>query len=159
MKILALQLKRIGDLVLTTPALRALRHSLPGAHIGLGVAEGNVSLLPAIAWIDTAIVFGRGRGFAPWQQVIAGGWDVCLDFTGTDRSALATALSRAGRRGNVSPVLCVAATGTPAFCGWNSSTGGALTGRRALLPPRSRLWRAVFSALERPARDSADLAC
>ena len=98
MKILALQLKRIGDLVLTTPALRALRHSLPGAHIGLGVAEGNVSLLPAIAWIDTAIVFGRGRGFAPWQQVIAGGWDVCLDFTGTDRSALATALSRAGRR-------------------------------------------------------------
>ena len=39
--------------------------------------------------------FGRGRGFAPWQQVLTGGWDVCLDFTGNDRSALATVLSRA----------------------------------------------------------------
>ena len=87
MKILALQLKRIGDLVLTTAALRTLRAGFPEAHIGLGVAEGNVSLLPAIAGIDSAIVFGRGRGFAPWQQVIAGGWDVVLDFTGTDRSA------------------------------------------------------------------------
>ena len=98
MKILALQLKRIGDLVLTTPALRSLRLCVPDAHIALGVAEGNASLLPAIEGFDTAIVFGSGRGFAPWQQVIAGGWDVCLDFTGTDRSALATALSRAGRR-------------------------------------------------------------
>ena len=52
-------------------ALRTLRAGFPEAHLGLGVADGNVSLLPAIAGIDSAIVFGRGRGFAPWQQVIA----------------------------------------------------------------------------------------
>ncbi len=98
MRILALQLKRIGDLVLTTPALRALRTAWPEAHLGLGVSEGCASLLAAIEPIDSAIVFGRGRGWAPWQQVLTGGWDVCLDFTGTDRSALATLLSRAPER-------------------------------------------------------------
>ena len=98
MRILALQLKRIGDLVLTTPALRALRTAWPEAHIALGVSAGCADLLGAIAPIDTGVVFGRGRGFAPWQQALTGPWDLCLDFTGTDRSALATALSRADER-------------------------------------------------------------
>ncbi len=88
MRILALQLKRIGDLVLITAALRSLRTAWPKAHIGLGVSEGCASLLGAIDLIDSAIVFGPGRGWAPWQQALTGGWDVCLDFTGTDRSAL-----------------------------------------------------------------------
>lgn len=98
MRILALQLKRIGDLILTTPALAALRAAWPQAHLALAVSEGCAALLPAIAHIDTAIVFGRGRGFAPWQQAIAGPWDFCYDFTGSDRSALAAALSRAKTR-------------------------------------------------------------
>lgn len=98
MRILALQLKRIGDLVLTTPALRALRTIVPEARVSLGVSDATCSLLPAIEGIEGAIVFGRGRGFAPWQQVLTGRWDVCLDFTGSDRSALAAALSRAARR-------------------------------------------------------------
>jgi ADP-heptose:LPS heptosyltransferase len=98
MRILALQLKRIGDLILTTPTLAALRAVWPEAHIALAVSEGCAALLPAIPHIDTTIVFGRGRGFAPWQQAITGPWDLCLDFTGNDRSALATALSRAKQR-------------------------------------------------------------
>jgi ADP-heptose:LPS heptosyltransferase len=98
MRILALQLKRIGDLVLTTPALRALRNSWPDAHLALGVSAGCAPLLGAIAPITSGIVFGRGRGFAPWQQALTGDWDLCLDFTGNDRSALATGLSRAKTR-------------------------------------------------------------
>jgi len=98
MRILALQLKRIGDLVLTTPALRALRVAWPEAHITLGVMEGTAALLAAIPSIQSGIVFGSGRGWTPWQQVLTGGWDFCFDFTGNDRSALATALSRAKTR-------------------------------------------------------------
>ncbi|MDQ3625373.1 MAG: glycosyltransferase family 9 protein, partial [Verrucomicrobiota bacterium] len=98
MRILVLQLKRIGDLILTTPALTALRTAFPQAHIALGVSGGAAALLPAVTGYQSAIVFGKGRGFAPWQQTLTGGWDVCLDFTGTDRSALATALARAGQR-------------------------------------------------------------
>ncbi len=98
MRILALQLKRIGDLILTTPALAALRAAHPGAEIALAVAQGCAPLLGAIDSISSGIVLGRGRGFAPWQQVLTGPWDVCLDFTGSDRSALATAASRAHER-------------------------------------------------------------
>ena len=98
MKILALQLKRIGDLVLTTPALRAIKTAWPEAHIALGVMDGTAALLPAIPSAQAGIVFGPGRGLAPWQQVFTGGWDLCFDFTGNDRSGLAAALSRAGTR-------------------------------------------------------------
>lgn len=98
MRILALQLKRIGDLVLTTPALRALHQAWPEAHIALGVMDGTAPLLAAIPFVQSGIVFGRGRGWRPWQQVLTGGWDACFDFTGNDRSALATMLSRARKR-------------------------------------------------------------
>jgi len=95
MRILLLQLKRIGDLVLTSPAIAALRTALPDARIALAVDTGTADLLPAIEGIDEAIVFGKRRGWTPWQQVLTGRWDACLDFTGTDRSALASRLSRA----------------------------------------------------------------
>ena len=98
MRILVLQLKRIGDLILTTPALSALRAAHPSAHIALAVTPGGAPLLSAIDSISSGIVLGRGRGFAPWQQVLTGPWDLCLDFTGSDRSALAVAASRANER-------------------------------------------------------------
>jgi ADP-heptose:LPS heptosyltransferase len=97
MRILALQLKRIGDLVLTTPALAVLK-SLPAANVTLAVDQSTSSLLPAIPNVDAAIVFGRGRGWAPWQQVLTGQYDAVFDFTGSDRSALAAAISRAASR-------------------------------------------------------------
>ena len=98
MNILVLQLKRIGDLVLTTPALRALRTLNPEARVTLAVNASTSSLLPAIDAIDRALLLGGGGGLGAWQQVLAGRWDICLDFTGSDRSALAAALSRAQRR-------------------------------------------------------------
>jgi len=98
MRILALQLKRIGDLVLTTPALRAMHLAWPEAKIVLVVMDNPAPLLPTIPFVQGGTVFGKGRGWNPWQQVLTGGWDMCFDFTGNDRSALATALSRAKRR-------------------------------------------------------------
>ena len=98
-KILALQLKRIGDLVLTTPALTALREGLPGARITLVVADACGELLPAIPRIERGITFERGKlnGRIFWSAFI-NGFDACVDFTGNDRSALLTAASIARRR-------------------------------------------------------------
>ena len=98
MKILALQLKRIGDLVLTVPALTALAEARADARVTLAVHASAAPLLPAIPHIEGGIVFGPGRGWTPWQQVLTGRWDAVLDFTSTDRSALASRLSRAPRR-------------------------------------------------------------
>ena len=97
-RVLALQLKRIGDVILTAPALAALRRARPDARITLAVSAGCAPLLEAIPSINTGIVFGAGRGWAPWQQALTGGFDAVLDFTGTDRSAAATALTRAPLR-------------------------------------------------------------
>src|SRR5947209_1982175 len=97
-RILALQLKRIGDLVLTAPALAALRRAQPDSQIALAASGPAAELLGAIPTLDAGIVFGSGRGWTPWQQVLTGGFDTVLDFTGTDRSAAAALLARAGTR-------------------------------------------------------------
>jgi len=99
MRILVLQMKRIGDLILTTPALLALRQNLPKARITLAVEGGSRELLPAIDFVDSTLVHDhRGRNSAVWQHLLLRQYDICLDFTGTDRSALFAVLSKAGRR-------------------------------------------------------------
>lgn len=93
MRVLAIQLKRIGDLILTLPALTALKRS--GARVTLALAPGPADLLPAMAdSVDDAAIYGQGA----WKRVLRGGFDACIDFTGRDRSALLTLASRAKRR-------------------------------------------------------------
>src|SRR5947208_9115294 len=93
MKILALQLKRIGDLILTTPTLWALRQNLPDARITLAVEVGSRELLPAIDYVDDTLIYQRGGCRWPLlRKLLFQHFDVCLDFTETDRSALFTLL-------------------------------------------------------------------
>src|SRR5450432_4096943 len=99
MKILVLQLKRIGDLILTTPALFALRENFPDAHITLAVEDGCRELLPAIYFVDDTLIYSRaGKNGRLWRRLIFASFDVCLDFTGNDRSALCSMLSKSDRR-------------------------------------------------------------
>src|SRR5581483_8616120 len=99
MKILVLQLKRIGDLLLTTPTLFALRKNLPDAHITLVVDHGCRELLPAIDFVDETLVFDRaGKNGPLLRKLTFRGFDVCLDFTGTDRSTFFAMLSKAAKR-------------------------------------------------------------
>lgn len=99
MKILVLQLKRIGDLILTTPALAALRNALPKAHVTLVVSDGARELLPAMDYVDETLVYRRAGGNGKvWRKLIFTPYDVCIDFTATDRTALFTLLSKAADR-------------------------------------------------------------
>lgn len=103
MKILAIQLKRIGDLVLTTPALATLKEFLPRAHLTLLAPGSAAELLPAMPYVDRALIVRKtAADLSPWARVAGGGFDLCLDFTGTDRSGLATLLSRAKTRATFS---------------------------------------------------------
>ena len=94
--VLVIQLKRLGDLLLTTPALGTLRELYPKAKITLLIDRHSRDLAPAIAGVDQIWVF---RGTEPiWMNLFKTGFDLCLDFTGNDRSALFSFLSKAPRR-------------------------------------------------------------
>jgi predicted lipopolysaccharide heptosyltransferase III len=98
-KILLLQLKRIGDLILTTPAIAALRKNHPDAHITLAVSNDCAELLPAISNVDRVLIARRNLGdLAMLPYVAAKRFDYCIDFTRNDRSAVLTLLSRARKR-------------------------------------------------------------
>lgn len=99
MNVLLIQLKRIGDLILTVPAIAAVRKNFPAAKISLIVAHGSRELLPAIPGVDrTFIARGRPSDVAPWFAIGTARFDYCLDFSRTDRSAFLTLLSGARNR-------------------------------------------------------------
>ncbi len=97
--ILLLQLKRIGDLILTTPSIAALRAKFPEATLSLVVSPAVEELLPAISGIDKVfVVRGKADDAMDWLALTWGKFDYCLDFTRNDRSSFLTLLSGAGKR-------------------------------------------------------------
>src|SRR2546429_1492701 len=99
MKILLLQLKRIGDLILTTPAIAALREHFPQAELTIVVSSECADLLPAIAGVDRILMARRNLSdLAAFLAVAGNKFDYCIDFTRNDRSAFLVFLSGAGKR-------------------------------------------------------------
>jgi predicted lipopolysaccharide heptosyltransferase III len=99
MNILLIQLKRIGDLILTTPAIAALREKFPEGTLSLVVAPAVEGLLPAIPHVDKVfVVRGKADDALDWIALAWGKFDYCLDFTRNDRSSFLTLLSQARKR-------------------------------------------------------------
>ena len=99
MKILLLQLKRIGDLILTLPAVATVRENFPDAQLTLVVSKECAEMLPAISNVDRILIAHRNlRDLSPSFAVVRGAFNYCIDFTRNDRSAFLTFLSRARKR-------------------------------------------------------------
>lgn len=98
MKILLIQLKRIGDLILTVPAIAALREKFPDAKIHLAISRSCRELIPAIPGIDRFVIANSWRNAGDWIALLITRYDYCVDFTGTDRSAFLTFISRAKKK-------------------------------------------------------------
>src|SRR6476646_6196976 len=99
MKILLIQLRRLGDLILTTPAISALREHLPAAQIALAVSGECAPLLPAIQGLRQTFLTKRGvRDLSAWMQMRHAGFDGVVYFTRNARSAWLTFLSGAPQR-------------------------------------------------------------
>jgi predicted lipopolysaccharide heptosyltransferase III len=98
-KILLLQLKRIGDLILTLPAIAALRSNFPDSRLTLIVSSECADLLPAISGVDRILMVQRNLSDAAlFLEVARKRFDYCIDFTRNDRSAFLAFLSRARKR-------------------------------------------------------------
>jgi len=99
MRLLVLQLKRIGDTVLTAPALALLREALPGAEIHLVLHGPCGQLAPLLPGIARTHTWQPGRANVGILRTIRSArFDAVLDLTSTDRSFLLAGLSRARTR-------------------------------------------------------------
>jgi predicted lipopolysaccharide heptosyltransferase III len=97
--ILLFQLKRIGDLILTMPAMTALRANFPDARVTLVVSNECADLLPAISSVDRILAVRRNLSDVAIVVALARErFDYCIDFTQNDRSAFLAFLSRARKR-------------------------------------------------------------
>ncbi|MGE5222662.1 MAG: glycosyltransferase family 9 protein [Omnitrophica WOR_2 bacterium] len=63
-RILAVRLDNIGDVVMLSPALRAIKQAMPEAHITLLASPGGSLVAPLIPWIEDVITWR-----ALWQDI------------------------------------------------------------------------------------------
>lgn len=96
--ILVVQLRRIGDVILTTPALRALRKRFPEARLDILVEPPGAEALRGLPWLDGVLVYdARGplEAFSWAKSIRAREYDWVIDLMGNPRTAMITAMSGA----------------------------------------------------------------
>src|SRR5262245_31260851 len=104
-RILLVRLRLIGDVVFTTPAIRALRARFPDAHLSYVVEPAALPIVEHNPHLQDVIVAHRLRGAAGLRADLAlikrlrqGGYDLAIDFHGGPRASVLTWLSGAPRR-------------------------------------------------------------
>lgn len=105
MRILLVRLRQIGDVVFTTPAVRALRQRFPDAHLSYIVEPAAAPIVIGNPDLNEVIVAPRGRGvrgllddLALGRRLRAQRYDLAIDFHGGPRASLLTWLSGAPER-------------------------------------------------------------
>ena len=94
-KILIIQLKRAGDIVLTTPVAALVKRRWPQAKVDFLVEKGFAPLLENNPSIDTVQVYDKDRSWQTLMRIRAQRYDQVFDFQSSPRSALAVLASGA----------------------------------------------------------------
>ncbi|MGZ8939536.1 MAG: putative lipopolysaccharide heptosyltransferase III [Limisphaerales bacterium] len=107
-RILVIKLKLIGDVLLATPVFQALRLKYPGARLSVCVSRGTEMILDGDPSVDEVFAgtpprstgaMGKMRAeLELYRKVRAGKFDLVLDLTTSDRSAILTRLSGGRQR-------------------------------------------------------------
>jgi heptosyltransferase-1 len=105
LKILLVRLREIGDVVFTTPAVRAIRRRFPEAHIAYLVEPAASPILEHNPHIDELIVAPRPGGLGRLRAEVglirrlrAAAYDIVIDFHSGPRASMLTWLSGAPAR-------------------------------------------------------------
>jgi ADP-heptose:LPS heptosyltransferase len=102
-KILVIQLRAIGDVILTTPVLSVLRGSFPNAKIYFLTTPGIHLLLQNLKVVDAVITYPDSTAnplefFRFYKNIVDQSFDLVIDYQGTPGSAIITKVSRARYR-------------------------------------------------------------
>ncbi|MDZ4816556.1 MAG: putative lipopolysaccharide heptosyltransferase III [Verrucomicrobiota bacterium] len=113
--IMVLKFRNIGDVLITTGALRSLRTRYPRAKITLCLSKGTETMVQGNPCVDQILVLDRkkwGRGFFNLlgheleflQQIRKQKPDIIIDYTTGDRSTVYSLLSGATQRLAYKPI-------------------------------------------------------
>ncbi|MBI3548325.1 MAG: glycosyltransferase family 9 protein [Elusimicrobia bacterium] len=105
-RILVIMLRRIGDVILTTPAVRALKKLYPQAEIDFLTEAPSHQVLEGNPDLHEILIYDRPKGYSKamsayfqWiNRVRAGEYDWVIDYMANPRSAMITAMSKASVR-------------------------------------------------------------
>lgn len=114
-RILVIKLRHIGDVLLIVPTIRAIRGTFPDAYIAALVNKGTEDMLTRNPLLNEVIVYDRGIHRLPFLKNIKTeiefvralklkGFDMTVDLTSGDRSAIYSYLSGARYRIAYDPV-------------------------------------------------------
>jgi predicted lipopolysaccharide heptosyltransferase III len=99
--ILIIKLRYIGDVLLATPTVRAIKAARPDVRVTMMVNRGTEDVLSGNPDLDEIVVLDKGSLAAQWQ-LIAGlrrqRFDTVIDLTDGDRSAFLSWISGAAVR-------------------------------------------------------------
>ncbi len=103
-RVLLVRLDNMGDVLLTTPAFRAVRRALPGAHLALMAGPAGCAVGRLNPDVDETILYRAlnedvyfelpqdpGREMAAVETLKGGGFDAAIIFTSYKQSALPAA--------------------------------------------------------------------
>jgi len=94
-RILIVQLRQLGDVLLTTPAAEVLRSNFPGAVIDFLTEPPSDQLLRGNPFIDNVLAYDRAEPLKWLFKIRSGRYDLVVDFMSNPRSALLTFFSGA----------------------------------------------------------------
>ena len=102
MRILLIQLRQLGDIILTTPCIREIRRERPDAHITFLCHKMGKLIVEDNPYLDEIIYYDEGASFVDSVKFLAsirsGSYDLVIDFMNNPRSALQTLVSGAEQR-------------------------------------------------------------
>jgi lipopolysaccharide heptosyltransferase II len=104
-RILIVRLRLLGDVVLTTPVIRALRRKFPDAHLSYLVEPAAAAAVSGNPHLNEVIVAPKRRGVARWMDDLALArrlrrerYDLVIDLHGGPRAAWLAWATRAAVR-------------------------------------------------------------
>lgn len=101
-KILLIQLRRIGDVLMTTPSIRSLRLAFPDAFIAFLAEPGPSQVLKDNPHLDQVIVYKKSNSIFSYLKFLwelrSQHFDIVIDFFGNPRSAQMSWMTRASMR-------------------------------------------------------------
>ncbi|MFN0118706.1 MAG: glycosyltransferase family 9 protein [Elusimicrobiota bacterium] len=95
MKILIIQLRRIGDILLTTPAVSFLRKKFPEAQIDFLCESMGLEVLKNNPYLNDILIYDKNKPLEQIRIVRQKKYDVIFDFLNNPRTSYLSALSGA----------------------------------------------------------------